>query len=339
MLADEATRTQDEDDDLVIPVGSLPPEGWWPALRRVVVLAVAAVVMLAGAVNITATITRWVASRPAPAPPAPTVSDTQLAGFAAVAATDYLSWDSSDRPARQTALARYASPGAAIDGWNGTGREFAFDAATIGITRGGTSRAVATVRVQVMPLSSAPGATVPMPSDAGGNVASAPTVLAQGAAGASRWVNLAVPVEISGGQLSIPAEPALVGSPPPTAEDPAVADASATEDATFAQSTQDTVTMLLSSYGTGDLSYSRAAGTTYSGLGGAATVQQLRQWRVAPVAPGADASRRRGDATVTWALSGGAGQLTCSYVVDLQAAQGRWYLAGVSAETAEVTGS
>lgn len=173
---------------------------------------------------------------------------------------------------------------------------------------------------------------------AGANVAAAPNL---GAAGwteqPARWVNLAVPLALVGGRLVVPATPVLVGSAPTGAEPTAVPRDANNGDATFATSTRDTVTTLLRAYGTGDLGYGRASGTTYTGLDKAAALENLSDWRAATLADGADGSTRVGDATVTWVLSGGAGKLSATYRVELKKQDDRWYLSAISAETEEVS--
>jgi hypothetical protein len=96
------------------------------------------------------------------------------------------------------------------------------------------------------------------------------------------------------------------------------------------------VTTLLRAYGTGDLSYGRATGTTFTGLNNVAVLDSLTDWRVAPLREGGDGSTRVGDATVKWTLSGGAGKLQASYRVELKKQDDRWYLSAISAETEEV---
>lgn len=314
-----------------MPVSSLPPDPWWVHLRRFAVLGLAGIVGVAGVVTIGDTVLRWVRPAPPPAAP-PAVSDTQLAGAASVAATDYLSWDSDNRSARQSALSHETVPGFR-DGWDGTGRQWADSPAAVDVRRGAADTAVVTVRVRVTPFTSAP--TTPSAPADGGAAASAPNLTASGAtAAAPRWLNMAIPMTTAGGHPAVSAQPALIGSPPERVEPPAVPGISLGDDQ-LAAATRETTSRLLGAYGSGDLSYARASGTTFTGLDGAARLGQVQQWRVAPSEPGADPAQRRGDATVTWDLAGG-GHLTCPYLVDLRQNDGRWYLAGISAETEDI---
>ncbi|WP_198047673.1 conjugal transfer protein [Kutzneria sp. 744] len=318
----------------------VPRESGWVRLRRAALLLVIGVLTVTGGFTVADRILAFV--RP-PATSAssstPTVSDTAMSGWAAVVATDYLSWDSADKTTRQTALARYApSTTTVIDGWDGTGRQSADAAQTIAITRGAGDSAVATVRVRVTPYAGAPaGSSTSSSADADGNAASQPMPGATGwTALPGRWVTLAMPLAQRAGRMVVTTTPALVGSPPTVAPAAAVADGDAGDDG-FAAATKDTVSTLLRAYATGQLDYARAAGTTFAGLASTAALDSVQTWRAPTVAPGAQATTRTGDATVTWALSGGAGKLTCSYLITLQQQDQRWFLAAVSPETEGVS--
>lgn len=321
----------------VVPV---PRESGWVRLRRAALLLVIGVLTVTGGLTVTDRILAFVR------PPTTSVgsstsavSDTVLSGWAAVVATDYLSWDSSDKATRQTALARYAASSATvIDGWDGTGRQSADEAQTTAITRGAGDSAVATVRVRVTPYSGAPtGTSSSSSSDAGANAASQPM---PGVTGwiplPARWITLAVPLAQRAGRIVVTTTPALIGSPPTIVPAAAVASGD-TDDDGFATATKDTVGTLLRAYATGQLDYARAANTTFAGLSSTAALDSVQAWRVPTVAAGTPATTRAGDATVTWALSGGAGKLTCSYLITLQQQDQRWFLAAVSPETEGVS--
>jgi hypothetical protein len=235
------------------------------------------------------------------------------------------------------ALSRVVAPRVTVDGWDGTGRQWADSSAVVGFVRGGGERAVVTVRVRVTPFAPAgspSSAASAVRSDAGPNVASGPVLSAPGwVPQQARWVNLAVPLARRADRIVVTAIPVLVGSPPTRVAAPGLPSSSSAGDTTFAQSTQDTLATLLRSYGTGELDYARAAGTSFTGLNQAATLESVSAWRVRNLDPGAEGSTRVGDATVTWALSGGAGKLTCSYRIELTNDSGRWYLSSVDAET------
>ena len=169
------------------------------------------------------------------------------------------------------------------------------------------------------------------------NVASAPDLTAPGwVAQSARWLTVAVAMASRQGQMVMTAPPALVGSPPAAAAPPAVGRGSGGGDAGTAAATRDTVERLLRAYGSGDLEFVRAAGAGFAGLNGAAELHAVTGWRVAELADGTDGSTRVGDVTVTWTLPAAAGRLTCSYRIELQHREGRWYLAGISPAIEEI---
>jgi hypothetical protein len=333
-------------------------EPGWVRWRRAAVAVVAAVLVLTGAASIVGQVLRWVAPPAAP-PPAVAVTDAAFEAVAVPFAVDYLSWDAAARSARQTALTRSAAPDTTVDGWGGSGRQWADSPTAVGIARADTEHAVVTVRVRVIPSTAAttPPTTAgsPPPSasspptppattsssgpvaDGGPNVASGPPPAAAGwTAGAPRWVNLAAPVARRDGRIVVTAPPVLVGSPQSSAARPAVPGGSTAEDAGFAGQTREVITTLLRAYGSGELDYARASGTSFTGLDKAAALQEVTAWRVQQDRAG-DASVRLGDVTVTWVLSGGAGTLRCTYRVELRGDGGRWYLASIGAATEAVT--
>jgi hypothetical protein len=115
------------------------------------------------------------------------------------------------------------------------------------------------------------------------------------------------------------------------------------------------ITTLLGAYATGELQYARAAGTLFTGLDRAAVLEDVTSWRVHDPHSATDGTGggagdggeqvRAGDVTVTFALSGGAGTLRCTYRVELRAdngqqgsqPDGRWYLASIGVPTEAVT--
>ena len=52
----------------------------------------------------------------------------------------------------------------------------------------------------------------------------------------------------------------------------------------------------------------------------------VQSWRMAKLGPGDDPALRSGDVTVLWNLRGGAGQLRCSYRIQLAQRENRWLL-------------
>jgi hypothetical protein len=136
---------------------------------------------------------------------------------------------------------------------------------------------------------------------------------------------LAVPVSVSGSRILVTAPPAIVGSLPDWAQGPAVATA-ADEDTETGRATADTVNKLIDAYRSGDLEFARGPGSTFTGLGGIVTNGQVQGWRMAKVRVGDDPSLRSGDVTVLWTLPDGAGQLRCSYRMQLAERENRWLL-------------
>lgn len=360
-------------------------ESVWVRVRRSGLIVLLAVVVAAGSASVVSQVWTWVAPASSPAEP-DHVTDTDLTAVAEPFAVDYLSW--SDRETRQFALKRSIAPDSDVDGWDGTGRQWADSPTTLGIIRnnrpdsGGKAtggnpstdfgRAVVTVRVRVTPFTvedtgapsspdssperKQPSSQTPRAESPRGvpNAASGPALGEPGwVAGQPRWVNLAVPVGRSGGRVVVTATPALVGSPQTSAPEPAVPQESTAEDSEFARNTRETVRTLLRAYATGDLQYARAAGTSFRGLDNAVELTDVDVWRTRSGNSTDETGRsdervRVGDVTVTWALSGDAGTLRCTYRVELRhdgtpgangggGAGGRWYLASVEVPTEAVT--
>jgi Conjugative transposon protein TcpC len=346
----------------------------WVRLRRAGVLVVAVVVVAVGVLTITGQVLEWMSPATAPARRAE-VSDAEFAAAATPFAVDYLSWAESDPQSRQSALARSAAPDTTVDGWGGTGRQWADSPTAIGVTRvnGGGERAVVTVRVRVTPFTttdttSDTPASTPQPSpptpepgpspdstpaeqEGVPNVASGSVPQGPGwTAGVPRWLTVAVPVAAGrDGRVVVTAVPALVGSPQPSAHVPSPREGAAEEDARFARDTREVITTLMRAYGSGELQYARAEGTSFSGLNNAVELVDVLSWRVhasnatdmsGGAGGGGEDRVRVGGVTVMWSLSGGAGMLRCTYRVELRAddgGRGRWYLASIGASPEAVT--
>jgi hypothetical protein len=138
-------------------------------------------------------------------------------------------------------------------------------------------------------------------------------------------LTLAVPVAVAGSRILVTASPALVGSPPSQVNGPAVATAS-DEDTNAGAATAETVNKLIAAYGSGDLEFARGPGSTFTGLAGMVTSGQVQIWRMAKTQAGEDPSLRSGDVTVLWTLPDSAGQLRCSYRIQLAQRENRWLL-------------
>lgn len=295
---------------------SAPREPWLRRARRVAVVALATVIVLAGMVNIAGQLVGWL--RPPIAPAAPAVADSAYAAVAVPFAVDYLSWDQTRLPARQTALRRAAGPDSTVDGWGGTGRQWADSATLLHVARREPDHAIATVRARVTayqpandanrhstdstdrtdagPVDSTTRGTPSTndthrpstqdPNEPAGttdtDTASGPVLGTPGwIALPSRWLNLAVPLQHISNRIMVTAPPAIVGSPPTTVLGPAV-DRSAANNAELADTTRGGVRTLLTSYARGDLTYARAAGTGFTGLSGAAELTSVTSWRARP---------------------------------------------------------
>ena len=100
----------------------------------------------------------------------------------------------------------------------------------------------------------------------------------------------------------------------------------ADEDTDTGRATADTVGKLITAYGSGDLEFVRGPGSSFTGLAGMVTGGQVQSWRMAKLGTGDDPSLRSGDVTVLWSLRGGAGQLRCSYQIQLAQRENRWLL-------------
>ena len=100
----------------------------------------------------------------------------------------------------------------------------------------------------------------------------------------------------------------------------------ADQDTDTGRATADTVGKLIAAYGSGDLEFVRGPGSPFAGLAGTVSGGQVQSWRMARIGAGDDPSLRSGDVTVLWSLRGGAGQLRCSYRIQLVERENRWLL-------------
>ncbi|GLZ28149.1 hypothetical protein Lesp02_03390 [Lentzea sp. NBRC 105346] len=312
-----------------------PRASGWVRTRRGLTITVLVVLVGAGAVSIAQSVARW--ARPATSPSTVRISEVDLVGAAVLAATDYLSWDTSDRPRRQAALHRLAAPGGTIDGWDGTGRQAADSATAIGLARLDDERAVVVTRVRVTPFTQATDSQATPPSTSSrapeANGSSAPPMNAPGwTAGQSRWLTLSVQLASRDGRLVVTATPALVPAGPPPARYSSAAALTGASDESFAKSTQDSVAKFLESFASGELDFVRAPHARVSGLDRAVTLKKLVRWQAARAAADGHEDERVGTATVIWELPDGAGTLRCAYRITLRRHEDRWLLAAVDPE-------
>jgi len=280
--------------------------------------------LMVGVVTIAGRVLAIVYPAPLVVPAAPRVSDLQFGGAAQAAVLDYLSWDqATTRSTRINALGRWGFTQAISDGWDGTGQLNTENAVAIAVMRSGEDRAIVTVQGRTEHQTPTPA------TDLNANNSSP-----SASRGTASWFTLAVPVAVSGWRILVTAPPAIVGSPPTQASIPAVATA-ADEDTATGRATADTVNKLVAAYGSGDLEFARGPGSTFTGLAGMVTAGQVQSWRIAKVRAGEDPSLRSGDVSVLWTLPGGAGQLRCSYRIQLAQRENRWLLQQITPALAE----
>jgi hypothetical protein len=269
--------------------------------------------LVVGAVTVAGRVAAMVTPTPVMVASAPRVADLQFAGAALTAVLDYLSWDAAaPRAARTTALARWGLTGQMRDGWDGTGQLSIENAVPIAVLRTSDIGAVVTVQARTTSATPAPATTS---AASGANWPGTSAV----------WLTVAVPVAVRGSRILLTAPPALVGGAPTQALGAAVRTA-ADEDTDDGRATADTVSKLITAYGSGDLEFVRGPGSSFTGLAGMVTGGQVLSWRMAKLVAGADSSLRAGDETVLWSLPGGAGQLRGSYRILLTQRENRWLL-------------
>jgi len=294
---------------------------FYAGARRWLFLAVAVMLLVVGAVTVAGRVLAIVDPAPVVVAQAPRVSDVQFAGAAQAAVLDYLSWDgAAPRATRTAALSRWGLGGAVSDGWDGSGQLSIENAVAIAILRTAEDRAVVTIQARIAPSTPTQAITPATNSTASPGVAVSAT-----------WLGVAVPVALRGSRIVLTAPPALVGTPPVQALGAAVSDAS-DEDTGTGRATADTVSKLITAYGSGDLEFVRGPGSNFTGLAGMVTGGQVQSWRMAKIGSGDDPSLRSGDLTVLWTLSDGAGQLRCSYRIQLVQRENRWLLQGITPE-------
>lgn len=288
---------------------------FYAGARRWVGLAAAVMLLVVGAVTVASRVVAMVDPPPLVVAPAPLVSDLQFAGAAQAAILDYLSWDeAAPRAARTEALSRWGLGEAASDRWGGSGQLNIENSVAIAVLRTTEDHAVVTIQARTTP---SPPSQVATPAT---NSPPSPGVTTS-----AMWLTVAAPVALRGSRIVLTAPPALVGSPPDQAPGAAVSGA-ADEDTDTGRVTADTVGKLLTAYGSGDLEFVRGPGSSFTGLAGMVTGGQTQSWRMAKIGAGDDPSLRSGDVTVLWSLRGGAGQLRCSYRIQLAQRENRWLL-------------
>ncbi len=322
-------------------------EPWWTRARRLVVLGAITVFTVLGAVDVTVTMVG--ALRPSTSTPASEIADEVLDGVAEGVAVDYLSWDARERERREQALRRWALPDREVDGWDGQGRQSADSAAVLARARRGVDQAVVTVRVRVVPYAPDEQAGAQNPSstqppaeepDASPPVTESGVPAAQPAptdppgwqAHPARWLVLAVPLARHDGRVLLTAPPALVGDPGTTAGEP-VPVVETVNDDRFTRETRQAVQNFFEALATGELDFVRAPRARVSSLESAVALVEVRQWRGMQAQPGAPPQQRAGVASVVWRVAENAGQLTCTYRLDLHRQDDRWLLAGIDIDT------
>ena len=176
------------------------------------------------------------------------------------------------------------------DGWQGTGTLTATSAWVMGLTR--INRTQAVVLIQVQATAGDPAVTIQL--------------------------KVAVPLDTSSSPPTPSALPTLIGtltsalSPQPEI---------ASSDDAFGTSTGTVMSTLMQAYGSGQLEFTRAPGTTFAGLSGQVTSGRVTAWTPALADP-ATPQTRSGLVTTTWTLPGGAGVAVLP-LLDLHCAAGR----------------
>ena len=252
--------------------------------RRWTLIALLGVLLVAGGMSVAGRIISWAhPARSAPTVTTPAVPDVVLAGVAAQTAKDYLTWNAAN--GNRPAALNNAGLGNRGDGWQGTGTLTATSAWVMGLTRINRTQAVVLVEVQ---------ATTGDPAD-------------------TIQLKVAVPLDTTSSPPTPSAPPTLIGTlTSALAPQPEIA----SSDDAFGTSTGTVTSTLMQAYGSGQLGFTRAPGTTFSGLSGQVTSGRLTAWTPAQADP-ATPQTRSGLVTTTWTLPEGAGALSCRYWISI----------------------
>jgi hypothetical protein len=145
----------------------------------------------------------------------------------------------------------------------------------------------------------------------------------------SRWIQLTVPVQLTGAGVRVSGEGAVfAGESPLPTTDPAGAQG----DQSVSAATIAAATSLFTAYASSNLSYLAAPGVSLSGLHGAVALLSLTGWSVS-LLPGSPAAGF-GSGLVTWQLAGTDLRITQPYAAALTKSQGRWYGAALGPDPA-----
>ena len=312
------------------------PREWSSTLRRVAVITVLGLFMVAGIKQVlwnpifgTKTATTAVAGLD------PAAADAAATRYA----LDYFSYSPAAAAAGQSALAAdVVGGGATAAGWTGTGYLRADSALPGAMFLVDPAHAVIDVTVRIslgMPPAPKPGGA---PAAAPASTAAVPAASAASAAdpGAlppgwtdlgSRWVTVAVPIDASSGAPKVAASgPILTGE-----TSGQVTAAGSVGDTTTGAATQGVASAFFAAYADSDVAYLAAPGVNLAGLSGAVSLVSLTNWTAAvPAAATTPPTSAVGTGTVTWQLAGTDLQIKQQYAMALTNSQNRWYAAALS---------
>lgn len=243
--------------------------------------------------------------------------------------SDYLSFLPGRGPAQLAALQSDVAEtsGAALSQWSGTGylrvdSVLPGQVAAVDATHSVVSVA-ALVRTATPPKQTA--AEVATPAGAAITGADPGPVPTGWTDLGSRWIQLTVPVQLTGIGVQVSGEgPVFAGENPQLVAEPAGTQV----DQGVSTATTSVATSLLTAYAASDLSYLAAPGASLDGLHSAVKLVSVTGWSVS--LPPGSTTTGFGAGLVTWQLTGTDLHIAQPYAVALTNSQGRWYGAALS---------
>ena len=244
--------------------------------------------------------------------------------------SDYLSFLPGRGPAQLAALQNdvAGTSGAALAQWSGTGY-LRVDSVLPGqVVPVDATHSVVSVAALVRTATPPPkqtAAEVATPAGAavtGANPGPVPTGWTDLG---SRWIQLTVPVQLTGIGVRVSGEGAVfAGENPQLVAEPAGAQV----DQGVSTATTGVANSLLTAYASSDLSYLAAPGVSLNGLHSAAKLVSVTGWSVS--LPPGSTTTGFGAGLVTWQLTGTDLLIAQPYAIALTNSQGRWYGAALS---------